>query len=122
LARITDKQENVMRRLGIALIATIGVAFATPVLAQGLYFGAGPGGIGIGVSPGYSDGYYNDGYAPAYGYRGSGYDGYAPAYGYRGSGYRNYEGSYASSPRYQRCRTVMMQTRDGQLRRVRRCS
>ena len=97
-----------MRRIGIALLATAGIVLATPALAQGLYFGAGPGGIGIGVSPGYGGGYYNDGYAPAY--------------GYRGSGYGNYEGSYAYSPGYQRCRTVMMQTRDGQLRRVRRCS
>jgi ABC-type uncharacterized transport system fused permease/ATPase subunit len=39
-----------------------------------------------------------------------------------GPGYRKYEGSYAYSPGYQRCRTVMIQTHDGCLRRVRRCS
>ena len=91
-----------MRRIGIALLATAGIVLATPVLAQGLYFGAGPGGIGVGVSPGYNGGYYNDGYAPAYGYQ-------RPGYGY--------DGSYA----YQRCRTVMVQTRNGNLRRARRC-
>src|ERR1043166_9403778 len=98
-----------MRRIGIALLATAGVVLATPALAQGLYFGVGPGGIGIGVSPSYNGsdgGYYNDGYAPAYGYQ-------RPGYGY--------EGSYAYSTRYQRCRTVMIQTRDGNLSRVRRC-
>jgi hypothetical protein len=97
-----------MRRLGIALLATAGIALATPALAQGLYFGAGPGGIGIGVGPGYyNGGYYNDGYAPAYGYQ-------RPSYG-------TYEGSYAYSPAYQRCQSVMIQTRNGNLRRVRRC-
>jgi hypothetical protein len=101
-----------MRRIGIALLATVGIVLATPALAQGLYFGAGPGGIGIGVSPGYNGGYYNGGYYN---------DGYAPAYGYQRPGYGNYEGSYAYSPRYQRCRTVMIQTRDGNLRRARRC-
>src|SRR5687768_594906 len=98
-----------MRRLGIALVATVGIAFATPALAQGIYFGAGPGGIGIGVGPGYHHGgYYNDGYAPAY--------------GFQGGGYRSYEGSYAYSPGYRRCRTVMIETPNGNLRRVRRCS
>ena len=96
-----------MRRIGIALLATAGIVLATPALAQGLYFGAGPGGIGIGVSPGYNGGYYNDGYAPAYGYQ-------RPNYG-------TYEGSYAYSPAYQQCRTVMIQTRNGNLRRVQRC-
>jgi hypothetical protein len=65
-----------MRRIGIALVATVGIVFATPALAQGLYFGAGPGGIGIVVSPGYNGGYYNDGYAPVYGYQRSGYGNY----------------------------------------------
>jgi len=97
-----------MRRIGIALLATAGIALATPAFAQGVYFGAGPGGIGIGVGPGpgYNGGYYNDGYAPAYGYQ---------------SGYQSYGDSYAYSPGYQRCRTIMIQTRYGNLRRVRRC-
>ena len=110
-----------MRRLGIALIATIGIAFATPTLAQGIYLGAGPGGIGIGVSPGYG-GYHHGGYHHG-GYHHGGYhDGYAPAYGYRSGGYRSYDDSYAYSPGYRRCRTVMIETPNGNLRRVRRCS
>ena len=40
-----------MHRIAIALLATI--ALATPALAQGLYIGAGPGGIGVSVGPGY---------------------------------------------------------------------
>lgn len=81
-----------MRRIAIALFATMATALATPALAQGLYIGAGPGGIGIGIG---SD-YHGDGY---------------------GHRYRNYEGAYRYASE---CRWVTIETRSG-LRQVRRC-
>ena len=111
-----NKQESFMRRIGIVLLATAGIAIATPAFAQGLYLGAGPGGIGIGVGgAGYDSGYYNNGYSPEYGYRQN------QDYGYRQSGYQNYEGSYAYAPEYRQCRTSTIRTPNGNLRRVRRC-
>ena len=90
-----------MRKLIIGVVAAAGVALASPALAQ-IYFGAGPGGVGVGVGSGYyGGGYrsYDDDYAPRYrtrGYRSYGYD--------RGA----------------RCRTRLIETRYG-LRRVTRC-
>jgi hypothetical protein len=112
------KQENFMRRVAIALLATAGIALATPALAQGIYFG--PGGVGIGFgNGGYGGGYYGGGYGGGYapGYQ---YGGYAPGYQY-GPGYGSGD-SYAYSPGYRRCRTVTIETPNGNLRRVRRCS
>ena len=99
-----------MRRVVLALLATAGIALATPALAQGIYFG--PGGVGIGFGHGYHGGYYGGGYAPRYQY--------GPGYGYEDS-YAHSPG-YAYSPGYRHCRTVMIETRNGNLRRVRRCS
>jgi hypothetical protein len=99
-----------MRRVCIALLATAGVALATPAFAQGVYIGVGPG-IGVGIGGGYNGG-YNRGYN----------SGYAPAYQYGRSGYRDSGGAYAYSTESRRCRTVMMETPNGNLRRVQRCS
>src|SRR5687767_2058703 len=107
-----------MRKVVIGLLATAGIALATPALAQGIFIGPGGFGIGIGVGHGYHGGYYG-GYAPAYEYGPRGYGGYAPGYEY-GPGY-GHERSYAYSPGYRQCRTVRIQTPDGNLRRVRRC-
>jgi hypothetical protein len=96
-----------MRRLVIALLATAGIALATPAFAQGFYLGAGPGDFGVGVGPGYYGGYN---------------DRYAPAYEYGRSGYRDYDGAYAYSPESRRCRMIMIETPNGNLRRVQRCS
>ena len=51
-----------MRKLAIALVAAITVGAAAPAMAQ-IGFYAGPGGIGVGVGPGYP-GYYD--YGPGY--------------------------------------------------------
>ena len=88
-----------MKRLMIGLVAAAGLAIATPAMSQ-VFFGAGPGGFGVGVG---GQGYYGDGYAPRY--RGYG------AYGYD----RGYEGGG-----YARCRTRLVETRYG-VRRIRRC-
>lgn len=91
-----------MKKIAIGLIAAAGVALATPALAEGFYFGAGPGGVGIGVGgPGYYDGGYYHGYGPRY-------------------GYRDYDGTYAYDPGYRRCRVRIIETPYG-TRRVRRC-
>jgi hypothetical protein len=55
-----------MRKLAIALVAAITAGAAVPAAAQ-VGFYAGPGGIGVGVGPGYygyDPGYY--GYGPRY--------------------------------------------------------
>ena len=95
-----------MRKLMIGLVTAAGVAFATPALAQGVYFGAGPGGIGIGVGPG-------PGYHGHYGPRYRSYDYDRPRY----RAYRSYDRGYAHA----RCRTVIIERVDGSVRRVRRC-
>jgi hypothetical protein len=46
-----------MRKLAIALVAAITVGAAAPAMAQ-VGFYAGPGGIGVGVGPGYYGGPY----------------------------------------------------------------
>jgi len=56
-----------MRKLAIALVAAITVGAAVPAAAQ-VGFYAGPGGIGVGVGPGY----YGYG-GPHYGYYGGPY-------------------------------------------------
>ena len=86
-----------MKALLIGTLAMAGIAMATPAAAQ-VYFGAGPGGIGVGINPGYHDGY-------RHGYRNYGYD-----RGYRGYGYdRGYH-----------CRPRLVETPYG-VRRTNRC-
>ena len=89
-----------MKNVIIGLVAAAGIALATPAVSQ-VYFGAGPGGIGVGVGgPGYYDGGYDRGY-------------------YGGPRYRRYEG-YGYDRGYGRCRTRVVATPYG-VRRVRRC-
>jgi len=91
--------EVTMKALALGVLAAAGIAMATPAVAQGVYFGAGPGGIGVGVSPGYHDGYRR-------GYGSYGYDRGYRAYGYdRGSA---------------RCRTRLIETPYG-VKRIQRC-
>jgi hypothetical protein len=97
-----------VKTIVIGVLMSAGLASATPALAQGVYFGAGPGGVGVGIGgPGYYDGYYDGGYY-----------GPAPAYGYRS---RGYDGPYAFEEGYRRCRVRVVETPYG-IRRVRRCS
>ena len=87
-----------MRKLTIALLVAAGAVAATPAFAQGIYFGAGPGGVGVGVAgPGYYDGHYGPRYR-----------------------HRSYHRSYAYDRGYARCRTRIVETRYG-TRKVRRC-
>jgi hypothetical protein len=93
-----------MKKLLFALLATGSLAAATPALAEGFYFGAGPGGVGVGVDTGphyYRDGYrhYDDGYR----------------YGTTGSGVVVHE------RRGERCRVTITRNEFGQRRRVERC-
>ena len=97
-----------MRTVVIGLLTSVGLALATPALAQGVYFGAGPGGVGVGIG---GPGYYDDGYYDR------GHYGPAPAYRYSS---RAYDGPYASEEGYRRCRMQVVETRYG-TRRVRRC-
>lgn len=55
-----------MRKLAIGLLAAAGIAVSVPVYADGLWIGAGPVGVGIGVGPSYYDGPY--GYDDDYAY------------------------------------------------------
>ena len=48
-----------MRMLALGLLAAAGIALAGPATAQGVYFGAGPGGVGVAVG---SDHYNRDRY------------------------------------------------------------
>jgi hypothetical protein len=57
-----------MRKLAIALVAAITVGAALPAAAQ-VGFYAGPGGIGVGVAPGYYGGYYGPHHAWPYHHR-----------------------------------------------------
>jgi len=87
-----------MKKVMIGLVAAAGIALATPALSQ-VYFGAGPGGVGVGVGgPGYYDGGHDRGYGPRY---------------------RRYE-AYGYDRSYGRCRTRVIATPYG-VRRVRRC-
>lgn len=54
-----------MKKLMFALLAAGSLAVSNPALAEGVYFGAGPGGVGVGVDTGhrhYRDGYHHEGY------------------------------------------------------------
>ncbi len=90
-----------MRKVAVGLLAAAGIALAVPANAQGVWFGAGPVGVGIGTGPyaydygpywagsySYEPGYaYAPGYtyAPGYAYTyGPGYAAYGPAYSYGG--------------------------------------
>jgi hypothetical protein len=68
-----------MRKLAIALVASIMVGMAVPAVAQ-VGFYAGPGGIAVGVGPGYYG-------SPYYGYSG-------PYYGYDGGPYWHHRHYY----------------------------
>jgi len=93
-----------MRLLTIALLTASGVALAAPAMAQDVYVGAGPRGVGIGVDTG------------ARGYRD----------GYRGDGYRDRDVVVQrrvytdGSARGGNCRTTIIK-RDGMTKRIRRC-
>lgn len=47
-----------MRKLAIALLVAAGAAISVPAYADGLWVGAGPVGVGIGVGPFHYDGPY----------------------------------------------------------------
>jgi hypothetical protein len=100
---IASERNVSMKKLLFALLATGALAAATPALAQGVYFGAGPGGVGVGVDAGPR--YYRDGYRE-YG------DGYR--YGTYGSGVVVREGG-------RRCRTTIIRNEFGERRRITRC-
>jgi hypothetical protein len=92
-----------MKKIAFGFLALAGICVATPTLAQGVYFGAGPGGVGVGID----DGYRGDRY-----YRGGYYDDgprfrrhYRETYGYSGSD----------------CRTKIVRYSNGVTRRIRRC-
>jgi len=86
-----------MRALTIGLITAATLGFASLASAQGVYLGAGPGGVGVGVDAGHR--YYDDG----------------PRYRrYRTEGYDRYEG-------VARCHTTVIRRGDGSVTRVRRC-
>jgi hypothetical protein len=87
-----------MKALLLGTLAIAGIAMTTPAVAQ-VYFGAGPGGIGVGVG---HSGYYG-GYR--HGYRNYGYD----------NGYRNY-----GYDRGYHCRHRLIETPHG-LVRTNRC-
>jgi hypothetical protein len=87
-----------MRLLTIALLTASGVALAAPAMAQDVYVGAGPRGVGIGVDTGprvYRDGYRDRDVVE----RRVSTDGYA-----RGGN----------------CRTTIIK-RDGMTKKIRRC-
>ena len=64
-----------MRNLAIAFTAAATIGTAIPASAQSVYFGAGPGGVGVGVGPSY--GYYDRGwYGDRYAYRGDRWSSY----------------------------------------------
>jgi hypothetical protein len=87
-----------MRLLTIALLTASGVALAAPAMAQDVYVGAGPRGVGIGVDAGprvYRDGYHDRGYVERRVYT----DG---------------------SSRGGNCRTTIIK-RDGMTKKIRRC-
>lgn len=81
-----------MRMLALGIIAAAGIALAGPATAQGVYFGAGPVGVGVGH-------YDND--------------------RYDGDHYRNRE-RIVVRERYRQCRTIIVHE-DGMTRRIRRC-
>lgn len=81
-----------MRMLALGLLAAAGIALVGPATAQGVYFGAGPGGVGVAVG---SDHYNRDRY---YG------DRYRERVVVR-----------------ERCRTIIIHDEDGMTRRIRRC-
>lgn len=90
-----------MKKIVVGLLAMAGVCVATPTLAQGFYFGAGPGGVGVGID----DGYRGDRY-----YRGGYYD-EGPRY------HRHYRETYGYGAE---CRTKIVRS-NGVTRRIRRC-
>ena len=48
-----------MRKLAIALLAATGVALAMPAHADGVYVGAGPVGVGVGIDSNHHEGWRN---------------------------------------------------------------
>ena len=87
-----------MRKLAIGILAAAGVALSVPASAQGVWLGAGPFGVGVGVGPSY--GYYDPGY-------------YGPAY-------RSYAYDDNYDYGYRHCR-IVREDFNGHLRAVRRC-
>lgn len=81
-----------MRMLALGILAAAGIALAGPATAQGVYFGAGPGGVGVDVG---SDHYDHDRY-----------DG-------------DRERVVVRERRHE-CRTIIIHE-DGEIRRIRRC-
>jgi hypothetical protein len=83
-----------MRKLIVGLIATAGIAIATPALTQSVYL-EGPG-VGVRVGPSHR---------------------YHRSYEYDRPRYRKYRyDSYARG-----CRTITIRRDDGSVRRIRRC-
>jgi hypothetical protein len=64
------KKEIVMWKLALALAAAATVGLTAPASAQGIYFGAGPGGVAVGVGPTYDDRPWWDGHYSYYDNRG----------------------------------------------------
>ena len=83
-----------MRMLALGLLAAAGIALAGPATAQGLYFGAGPGGGGVAVG---ADHYDHD--------------------RYDGDRYRE---RVVVRERRHECHTIIIHD-DGEVRRIRRC-
>jgi hypothetical protein len=88
-----------MRTVAIGLVTAAGVALSIPANAQGVYVGAGPNGVGVGVAPGYYDG-----------------SGYGEPYRERST--RTYNDDYAYAGE---CRVKIIRHGDGRVTRVRRC-
>jgi hypothetical protein len=89
-----------MRLLTIALLTASGVALAAPAMAQDVYVGAGPRGVGIGVDTGPR--VYRDGYRDR-------------------DVYRTERRVYTEgSARGENCRTTIIK-RDGMTKKIRRC-
>jgi hypothetical protein len=58
-----------MRKLVLALAGAATLGMAVPAAAQGVYFGAGPGGVEVGVGPSYDRGWWGGpGYRDYYAY------------------------------------------------------
>jgi hypothetical protein len=89
-----------MRKVAVGLLAAAGIALAVPAHAQGVWFGAGPVGIGFGTGPSAYD--YSPYWAGSYTYE-PGYV-YAPGYTYAPGVARAYgpayDVSYAYGPDY----------------------
>ncbi len=93
-----------MKKLLFAVFAAGGLAVATPALAQGVYVGAGPGGVGVGVDAGPR---YHDSYR---------YRDYDDDYRHRTYGSRVIV--HEARPR---CRTTIIRDEVGVRKTIRRC-